>query len=91
MLVHGCKGPCVHADHRDLACNALNSQRVLQWRLFLEEHHPTFCHVKGTNSALVADALSWPLRQADQSATGPVTSLIRQAKFHEHSQMGKMN
>jgi hypothetical protein len=49
--------PQIHTDHCNLACQKLNSQRVLRWRLFLKEHAPTFHCVKGEKN-VVADAFS---------------------------------
>ena len=47
----------IHTDHRNLIYNTLHTQRVLQWRLFIEEYHPTFHYVKGTDNA-IADSIS---------------------------------
>ena len=47
----------VHTDHRNLIYNTLHTQRLLRWRLYIEEYHPTFHYVKGTDNA-IADSIS---------------------------------
>jgi len=63
------------ADNRNLARDAVNSQRVLQWRSLLEEFQPQFHCIKGTDNA-VADALSRLPMSSGQRAPGPNQSKL---------------
>ena len=47
----------VHTDHMNLLYKSLPSQRMVRWRLLLEEFHPQFKHVAGVDND-AADALS---------------------------------
>lgn len=47
----------IHTDHKNLTYKNFNTERVMRWRLIIEEFGPTFHYVKG-ESNVVADALS---------------------------------
>ena len=47
----------VHTDHMNLLYKSLPSQRMVRWRLLLEEFHPQFKHVTGVDND-ATDALS---------------------------------
>ena len=47
----------VHSDHKNLTCKNFNTERVMRWRLILEEYGPELRYIKGENN-IVADALS---------------------------------
>ena len=47
----------VFTDHKNLVYRHFNTERVMRWRLLLEEFGPKLTYVKGTHN-IVADALS---------------------------------
>ena len=47
----------VYTDHKNLTCKNVNTERVMRWRLILEEFGPELKYIKGENN-VVADALS---------------------------------
>ena len=47
----------VYTDHKNLTYKVFNTQRVMRWRLIIEEFGPTLVYLKGENNP-VADALS---------------------------------
>jgi hypothetical protein len=47
----------VHTDHENLTYKSFNSDRVMRWRLFIEEYSPDLRYIKGTHN-VVANALS---------------------------------
>ncbi len=56
-MLFGCRELHVHTDHQNLIHNTLTSQRVLRWRLYVEEFNPIFHYIKGSTNTF-ADALS---------------------------------
>ena len=47
----------IHTDHKNLVYKSLTSDRVLRWRLYIEEYSPDIRYIKGEKN-VVADALS---------------------------------
>lgn len=47
----------VYTDHKNLTYKNFNTERVMRWRLIIEEFGPELIYIKGTNN-IVADALS---------------------------------
>ena len=47
----------VHTDHKNLICKNFNTDRVMRWRLIIEEFRPELHYIKGEDN-IVADALS---------------------------------
>ena len=47
----------IHTDHENLTFKVFNSERVMRWRLYIEEYSPDLRYIKGSKN-VVADALS---------------------------------
>ena len=47
----------VYTDHKNLTYKHFNTERVMRWRLILEEFGPELKYIKGENN-VVSDALS---------------------------------
>lgn len=61
----------VYTDHMNLVHTVEHANdRILRWRLYLEDFHPTFIHLKGQDNT-IADGLSRAPLQERQ--TGPMT------------------
>ena len=54
-------------DHKNLTHKTFNTERVMRWRLMIEEHHPDTRHIKGPCN-VVADSLSRLERAPDISS-----------------------
>ena len=67
-MLYGCKQLNIHTDHKNLTFANLNSQRVLRWRLFLEEFNPIFHHLKGENNTFAGALSRLPLKEGQRAA-----------------------
>ena len=47
----------IYTDHKNLTHKEFNTERVMRWRLLIEEYHPILKYIKGSAN-IVADALS---------------------------------
>ena len=47
----------IYTDHKNLTFTQFNTERVMRWRLVLEEYNPELIYIKGGDN-IVADALS---------------------------------
>ena len=47
----------IYTDHKNLTFTQFNTERVLRWRMVLEEYGPELIYIKGQDN-VVADALS---------------------------------
>jgi hypothetical protein len=56
-MLYGCQNLYVYTDHKNNTFHNLQTQRVLRWRLFLEDFAVKFIYIKGEMNTL-ADALS---------------------------------
>jgi hypothetical protein len=47
----------IHTDHKNILYRKLSNDRIIRWRLLLEEYGPEYVHISGKDN-VVADALS---------------------------------
>ena len=74
----------VHTDHANLTFKNFNSDRVMRWKLFVEEYSPDLQYIKGENN-VVADMLS-SLPQTSTSCEDSQESLNALVECHEYKQ-----
>jgi RNase H-like domain found in reverse transcriptase len=69
----------VYTDHKNLTCKNFNTERVMRWRLILEEYGPELHYIKG-ESNVVADALSRLDMLADHPVSKEEVAEIRRSR-----------
>jgi RNase H-like domain found in reverse transcriptase len=74
----------VHTDHANLTYKHFNSDRVMRWRLFIEEYSPDLQYIKGGNN-VVANALSL-LHQQSISYQDSLESFYSIVECHKSDQ-----
>jgi RNase H-like domain found in reverse transcriptase len=77
----------VHIDHANLTYKNFNSDRVMRWRLFIEEYSPDLQDIKGDNN-VVADALCC-LPQTSSSYEDSQESFYALVECHEYKNKSK--
>ena len=60
----------VYTDHKSLTYKTFNTERVMRWRLILEEYGPELIYIQG-NKNIVADALSRLELEVDNEKISP--------------------
>ena len=75
-MLYGCQNIHVYTDHKNNTFQRLQTQRVIRWRLYLEEYGVQFHYIKGENNDL-ADALSrLPFSEEHNQHDSPETALV---------------
>ena len=70
----------VHTDHKNLTYKNFNTERVMRWRLVLEEYGPKLLYIKGEHN-IIADALS-RLEIDDENTQSPQEQLEYLAELY---------
>jgi len=74
-MLYGCQNIHVYTDHKNNTFQKFQTQRVLRWRLFLEDYGIHLHYVKGDDNNL-ADALSRLDSLEKQSTSEPISSEV---------------
>ena len=72
----------VYTDHKNLTFKQFNTERVMRWRLLLEEYGPEFEYIKGENN-VVADALSrLDMEASSNESNKPADEIMHMAELY---------
>ena len=72
----------IHTDHKNLTCANFNTDRVIRWRLIIEEYGPDLRYIEGPKN-IVADALS----RLGLKDNPDFKDMLEQSNFYEHQIM----
>jgi hypothetical protein len=65
----------VHTDHLNILDGKLSNDRIIRWRLLLEEYGPKYVYIAGKNN-IVADALSRLEKDEDEELSETEVGLV---------------
>lgn len=84
-MLYGCQNIHVYTDHLNNTFSKFRTQRVLRWRLFLEEYGVKLYYNKGEDNHL-ADALSrLPLAERQNPSPSPSSNVDNAPSVHDTS------
>ena len=69
----------IHTDHKNLTYANFNTDRVIRWRLIIEEYGPDLRYIEGPKN-IVADALS----RLGLKDNPDFKDMLEQCNFYEH-------
>ena len=68
----------VYTDHKNLTCKHFNTDRVMRWRLILEEYGPELRYVKGEQTMVAGASSRLKIQDSDESHEQMQTEKIAQ-------------
>ena len=81
----------VYTDHENLVQKSLTSDRVMRWRLYIEEYSPELIYLKGTDNH-AADAISrLPLSTEESTGLTPATLLAKLPTIEDNGKAEQMS
>jgi len=77
----------IHTDHKNIIYGILSNDRIVYWRLLLEEYRPEYVHIAGKEN-IVTDALSWLQREDVTEPNSDKVSQMTAYVLMEQGQIG---